>query len=134
MLIYPGLGADTTRGSYIEHANAPMLSTADIEYYHRTLHGDAPANEDDPTCAPLRAQDFANLPATVVFSAEIDPLRDDGHDYVTALNAHGVDAVWHCEAGLPHGYLRARHMSQRASAGFDRICDAVRKLGNGKPF
>ncbi|MGI9334719.1 MAG: alpha/beta hydrolase [Gammaproteobacteria bacterium] len=125
VLIYPGLGGDMTRGSYVEHANAPLLSTADIEYYHHALRGDG------PTAAPLRARNFSGLPPTAVFSAKIDPLRDDGRDYVDALTAAGVHAVWHCEDGLPHGYLRARHVSQRASASFDRICAAVRKKGVG---
>ena len=35
------------------------------------------------------------------------------------------------EAGLVHGYLRARHTVQRARESFSRIVDAVAKLGAG---
>ena len=32
MLIYPALGGDKTRGSYVVHAHAPGLTTADIDF------------------------------------------------------------------------------------------------------
>ena len=35
VLIYPGLGGDETGRSYIEHANAPLLSLGDIDFYRR---------------------------------------------------------------------------------------------------
>src|SRR4029453_8969269 len=44
VLIYPGLGGDRRRGSYVEHANAPGLTTADTEYYRSVYIGPP----DDP--------------------------------------------------------------------------------------
>lgn len=54
VLIYPGLGGDLTRGSYIEMAQAPLLSTADVDYYRQVLK--APA--DEPFAHPLRAAEI----------------------------------------------------------------------------
>src|SRR5438477_1954908 len=39
VLIYPGLGGDIAKGSYVTHANAPGLSVADIEYSHNAYCG-----------------------------------------------------------------------------------------------
>lgn len=41
-------------------------------------------------------------------TADIDPLRDDGPEYVRRLHAAGVPAQYRNEPELVHGYLRAR--------------------------
>ena len=74
------------------------------------------------------ADSFDDLPATVVQSADIDPLRDDGRLYCERLRAAGVPADWINETGLTHDYLRARHLSRRAGAAFGRVCDAIGRL------
>ena len=125
VLIYPGLGGDTSVGSYLEHSDAPLLSRDDVLYYHQVNS----AGRDfslDPTFAPLSAADFSNLPPTVAFSADCDPLRDDARQYCERLLAAGVEARYVNEDGLVHGYLRARHRADRARASFDRIVEAIK--------
>jgi acetyl esterase len=41
-------------------------------------------------------------PATIAFSADVDPLRDDARLYVEKLQAVNVSAQWINEAGLVH--------------------------------
>lgn len=131
VLIYPGLGGDMSRGSYVAHADAPMLTRADVAFYARIRAGGADI-ADDPTFAPLRDTDFSGLPPSVIFSAGCDPLCDDGRDYRDAIVAAGGRAAWSCEAGLPHGYLRARHCAARARASFARIAAALGALAQGR--
>jgi acetyl esterase len=128
VLIYPGLGGDRARGSYQMHANAPMLTLADVNFYAGIRHGGVEAS-GDATAAPLHATDFTNLPPTVAFSAECDPLADDARHYAAHINAAGGQARWVNEAGLVHGYLRARHSVPRAQASFARIIAAITALG-----
>ncbi|MGB0506505.1 MAG: alpha/beta hydrolase [Pikeienuella sp.] len=131
VLIYPGLGGDFDKGSYLTHANAPMLTRDDILFYRSVrFHGDEPVG--DPTYAPLHDSSFANLPPTVVISAECDPLSDDGLDYRNAVQKAGGKAVWFNEDGLIHGYLRGRTTVRRAAASFDRIIAAIAALGQGE--
>lgn len=132
VLIYPGLGGDTTQGSYLLHAGAPLLTTADVDYYASIRTGirtGAPATSEDPTLAPLCDTDFSRLPPTVVFTAECDPLSDDGRHYRDRILAAGGKAVWINETGLVHGYLRARTTVKRAEASFRRIVEALCSLG-----
>lgn len=130
LLIYPGLGGDMTRGSYVEHAQAPGLSTADVAYYH-TIRAGGSAPDKDPTFAPLKDTDFTGLPPTIIISAACDPLSDDGRAYRDAIRAAGGRAEWINEDGLIHGYLRARFMSAKARDSFDRIVAGIQCLGQG---
>ena len=130
MLIYPGLGGDHTKGSYIAHANAPMLSTRDMAFYQKQRTGGADVSKD-ASFAPLRDTDFAGLPPTVCVMAGCDPLASDGPAYRDAKRAAGGKAVSFEEAGLVHGYLRARHSVGRARESFSRIVEATRALGKG---
>lgn len=131
VLIYPGLGGDMNSGSYIEHAEAPMLTRADIEFYADIRTKDEAA-KSHPSYAPLRDTNFASLPPSVVFSAQCDPLCDDGADYCDALAAAGCRSKWYKEIGMVHGYLRARHTVQRAKKSFSQIVAAVSVLGKGE--
>lgn len=128
VLIYPGLGGDSTKGSYIEHAHAPLLTLDEILFYEKVrCGGNVP--KDDPTFAPLHDVDFSGLPPTVVVTADCDPLRDDGPSYCDHIAAAGGQAHWINEPGLVHGYLRARISVKRAADSFERISVAIEALG-----
>ncbi len=124
MLIYPGLGGDQTKGSYVTHSEAPMLSARDIAFYGTKRFGGK-----DPTgdvrASPLHDTDFSGLPPTVIVTAECDPLCSDGETYRDAILAAGGKAVWFEEKGLVHGYLRGRHTVGRARESFSRIVEAT---------
>jgi acetyl esterase len=130
MLIYPGLGGDHSRGSYLRHAEAPMLTVRDLEFYKHIRSGGV-GRTGDITLYPLADADFTNLPPTVLITAECDPLSSDGEAYRDHVLATGGRAWWLEEPGLVHGYLRARHTVGRARASFSRIVEAVSALGKG---
>lgn len=130
VLIYPGLGGESDSGSYVEHANAPLLTRAELEFY-ATIRCDGAVPTEDPTFAPLQDSDFRKLPPTVVFAAECDPIRDSGRIYCARLKQAGVRSEWVLEPGLVHGYLRARTSVTRARESFDRIALAIEALGQG---
>ncbi|MBX3569812.1 MAG: alpha/beta hydrolase [Rhizobiaceae bacterium] len=128
VLVYPGLGNDRQGRSYVEHAEAPMLTVRDLDFYKDIRTGGASVS-DPATASPLADTDFSNLPPTVIVTAECDPLSSDGEIYRDRILASGGKAWWHEEAGLVHGYLRARHTVGRARASFDRIVTAILALG-----
>ncbi|MEO5326014.1 alpha/beta hydrolase [Mesorhizobium sp. CC13] len=131
VLIYPGLGGDQSRGSYVRHAEAPMLTMRDLEFY-KDIRTGGEDRTGDITLMPLADADFCNLPPTVIITAECDPLSSDGEAYGERVVAAGGKAFWHEEPGLVHGYLRARHTVGRARASFTRIVDAVAVLGRAE--
>jgi len=128
VLIYPGLGGDVLGlPSYTECAEAPMLPTRDLKFY-RTVRAGGPVPEDDVTFFPLAASDFSGLAPCFLSAAGVDPLRDDGVEYVRRLIGAGVTAYCAVEPQLPHAHLRARTMSHRAREAFGRILDAIREF------
>jgi len=126
-LIYPVLGGDLGQGSYREMAEAPGLSTKDVRYYRDILG----APERDPYGHPLAAADWAGLPPAFITAAHFDPLRDDGRAYAARLAEAGVAVSFREEPQLVHAWLRARHRSPGARAGFDALCRGVAQLLDG---
>ncbi len=131
VLIYPGLGGDWGQGSYVVHANAPHLSTADMKAYMQLRTGGGPAPTGDPRYAPLQDSDFSGLPPAVMITAQCDPLASDGEAYRDVLRAAGGRAEWINVPGMVHGCLRARVMSAKAAGFFDQVVGAVDALGRG---
>ena len=126
VLIYPALGGNLGQGSYVEHAEAPLLTRDEVEYYMGVRGGEA----DDPTLNPL-AGSFEGLPPTVAFAAECDPLRDDCFQYAEAIRSAGGRALAVNDHGLVHGHLRARHTSKRAGESFAAVNKAISDLSRG---
>lgn len=125
-LIYPGLGGDPASGSYVEMAEAPGLSTADVAYY-RDVYA---APQEQAHAFPLRAENLAGLPPAFITAAFFDPLRDDARAYAARLILAGVPVEYREEKQMIHAWLRARFMSEGAKAGFAALCDAVRRMAN----
>ena len=131
VLIYPGLGGQKAGGSLDRHAFAPMLTKAEVMAIEQT-----PESGTDPALggqrSPLKEEDFSGLPPTVAIAAECDPLADDARLYAQKISAAGGTAFWFEDKGLVHAHLRARHMSKRARASFDRVLRAIALIGSGE--
>ncbi|MEI7599328.1 MAG: alpha/beta hydrolase fold domain-containing protein [Aestuariivirga sp.] len=129
--IYPAVGADPDTKSYLEHANSPALSRAEmIESLKALLGPRGSANWSDPLGAPNTAQDVSGLPPTFITVAVHDPLHDDGVIFAEMLKAAGVPVALREEPTLAHSYWRSRHHSKAAMAGFKAITQAVRHLAH----
>lgn len=130
LLIYPALTAAADLPSYVEQADAPILTAKSLAYFWQLYTGGG-AKADDPRAAPLQSNDFAGLPPAFIAAAKYDPCRDDGAVYAEHLRAAGVSAEYRCALKLAHGYLRARALSPAAAAEFAAISEGARALLRG---
>ena len=127
LLVYPLLGGDVTKGTYVTHKDAPLLTTQDIIWFYQQFFG--PETTTWPK-GPLIETAFGELPPTVIFAAEYDPLHDDGLAYARAITSAGGKAVCRSEKGLVHGYLRGRHTVKRIKESFTQMIAALQHLAN----
>ena len=118
-LIYPGLGGDDTKGSFVEQAEAPFCTTASIRLYRALYEGGTP-REGDPYCNPLSAASFTGLPPAFVSGAHFDPLRDDASEFARRLEAVGVASELRIEPQMIHGWPPGPPFEPRRTGGLDR--------------
>ncbi|KAL2007522.1 hypothetical protein VTN00DRAFT_8960 [Thermoascus crustaceus] len=100
---------NTPYESYREMEFTAALPAARIEYFHRHFLGvpRPERSENDWKISPILALSFSNLAPALVFTAEMDPLRDEGEAYAAKMNAAGSRAELIRVNGAPHtfGYL-----------------------------
>ncbi|MDX2287782.1 MAG: alpha/beta hydrolase [Hyphomicrobiaceae bacterium] len=126
LLIYPVLTTAADLPSYVENADAPMLTAESLAYFW-SLYTHGPRFARDPRAAPLLADSFRGLGSTLIATASHDPARDDGASLWQRLRADGVPVQYRCATDLAHGYLRARAMSPSAAIEFVAACAWLRQ-------
>ncbi len=101
LLICPILDYGGTSASRREFAKGFLV---DAETLAHDLRHCLPAGMDatDPRISPLRAQNLAGLPPTIVHTAEYDPLRDEGQAYYSRLEHSGGALSYTCHPGMIH--------------------------------
>lgn len=129
VLIYPVLGASVDTPSYLRNADAPCLTREEMIYFlDAFMGGQGSANWTDPLAAPLLADDLSGLPPAFITVAAHDPLHDDGAQFHERLIAVGGKSELRREPALAHSYMRARHVSEHAMAGFQVIVEAIKRF------
>jgi acetyl esterase len=90
--------------SYLEYAEGYHLTRKDMQWYwEQYLHDDVDGRH--PYASPLQARSLAGLPPAAVMTAEFDPLRDDGLNYVERLRDADVPVTHRHYDGMYHGFL-----------------------------
>ncbi|MER7070373.1 alpha/beta hydrolase [Terrabacter sp. NPDC000476] len=132
-LCYPAVDATMSSASVREHANAPILTRLDMDTFLAHYLGDGADALDamDPLVSPLHASDFAGLPATLVQTADLDPLRDEGEAYARLLREHGVTVRHTNYPRAPHGFLSFPGAANGGRAARAELADWVADHASG---
>ncbi len=110
----------------IRNADAPCLTRDEMIYFIDAFLGPkGSANWTDAYAAPLLG-DVRGLPPAFITVAAHDPLYDDGIAFHDRMLAAGNRSELRIEPVLAHSYMRARHHSAPAMAGFRAIVAAIR--------
>ena len=109
VLLYPATWFDhEPRTSPFEsvrlYGTGLRLTALEVADY-MALYQPEPAARKNPLVAPLLATDLSGQPATLVVTAELDLLRDEGEAYGHALAAAGNDVRVERVDGALHGFL-----------------------------
>lgn len=108
ILIYPALNNCYTQESPFdsvrENGEGFLLTNAKLEDY-LNLYQSCPDDRNNPYFAPLLAQDFSGLPDTLILTAQLDPLRDEGEAYGEKLRLAGNHVEIHRIKDAFHGFF-----------------------------
>jgi len=130
LLIYPVTAQGSTTPSYEANAEGYFLTRDMMEWFwHHYLE-----NEDDgrdPMASPLLAQDLAGLPPATVFTAEFDPLCDEGEAYARRLDEAGVPTQHVRYDGVIHGFVSMYEILDKGRDAIELGCKRMREsFGN----
>ena len=137
ILVYPFLDLDAANEpaypSMSRNAKDYYVTLADL-HWCVSNYVRAGADPADHRVSPLRDDAFAGLPATVLATAEFDPLADQGLAYAARLRDAGVPVIGHSGAGLIHGYGDMSGTSITAQQELRRLlASVVETLGVARP-
>ncbi|TDC40955.1 alpha/beta hydrolase [Micromonospora sp. KC213] len=105
VLTYPATDWSETMTDYpsiAANAGNPGLSLSRL---HASRRLSVPPTLDPRSVSPVRVDNLADLPPTLVITGELDPVDDQGRRYVERLRADGTDVRLTCYPEAIHGFL-----------------------------
>lgn len=102
------------------HGEDYLLTNTEVEDYFDLYVPDRQQRRD-ALVAPLVADDLSCQPATLVITAELDLLRDEGEAYGHALADAGNAVRIHRVAGALHGFISLPRFSQSVQEAYEVI-------------
>ncbi|WP_241489322.1 alpha/beta hydrolase [Leucobacter celer] len=103
-----------------QHGDDYRLTNTEVQDYF-DLYVPDPERRRDPLVAPLTATDLAGQPRTLLITAELDLLRDEGEAYGRALEAAGNEVRIHRVDGALHGFIALPRFSRSLREGYEVI-------------
>ena len=100
---YPVVSTTPEWQSMVDFAEGYFLTAASMTWFGAANQWD----EGNPRAAPILA-DLAGLPPTVLTTAGLDPLRDQGRAFAAKLADAGVPVAFREAKGNIHGFLNFR--------------------------
>lgn len=121
--LYPLVDSTQTDGSFAQFAEGYLL-TADAMKWFGDHYAATPG---DPRNDCILG-DLAGLPPTLLVTAGLDPLRDQGRDFAARLINAGVDVTYMEMRGTIHGFICLRKGIPSGQADCDAIFRAMKSM------
>lgn len=102
------------------HGQGYRLTNTEIQDY-LDLYVPDPEGHRDRLVAPLMAKDLSGQPRTLLVTAELDLLRDEGEAYGQALEEAGNTVRIHRVAGALHGFIVLPRFSRALREAYEVI-------------
>lgn len=130
ILFYPALNNDYTKNSKYKSVNENgenwILTSKKIQDYMK-LYIKNKKDLNNPYVAPLLSKDLSNQPKTLIFTAELDPLRDEGEDYGRKLlNAKNKVKVYRLNDTI-HGFINNPLFKKETKLSLEKINEFIKE-------
>lgn len=126
LLIYPVTGYDFSTPSYQENAQAQPLNRAMMVWFFEKYLNN-PQDAKDPLISLIDAPKLLDLPSTTIITADIDPLRSEGHRYAERLRLAGVPVGYRNFEGVTHEFFGMGAAVPAAKEAVQFAADALRR-------
>lgn len=103
-----------------EHGSGYRLTTTEVQDY-LDLYAPDPAQRRSRVVAPLMAADLSGQPDTLLVSAELDLLRDEGEAYARRLEEAGNRVRIHRVPGALHGFITLPRFARPLRDGYRAV-------------
>ena len=127
-LLYPVVEATSGHGSESDFAEGYVLTMEGMRWFERHY---AVSADDDARAYPLTVSQ-SGMPPTLVMTASLDPLRDQGRRYAAACAEAGVETHYLEARGTVHGFASIRRVAPSGQADLARFAAMVRLLAGGQ--
>lgn len=98
-----------------------------LEYYESSKE-----DRQNPYFAPLLAENFGNLPRTLLITGEFDPLRDEGELFARKLQDGGNEVILHRIADAVHGFFLLEPIHGAVKETYDYINEFLQHKKDGE--
>lgn len=104
ILIYPTVDATFQFASIERNGNGYLLTKEKMKWFVDQYANDE-SDKLNPLMSPIYQDDLVGLPPAFVFTAEYDPLVDEGAAYAQKLKDAGVHTKYKMYDGMIHGFI-----------------------------
>jgi acetyl esterase len=125
LLVYPATDARRTTRSAELFADGFYLTTDYMDLADESYAG-SDADLDDPRYSPARAELPAGLAPALVFTAGLDPLRDEGEAFAQRLTDAGARAELTRFPDQIHGFVNIVGVGRSSVAANRRVAESLR--------
>ncbi len=94
-----------SRVYFLSDTTRSYLLTQEFVMNSKRSYLDDSVSEINPYVSPLEADLTGELPPSLILTAQVDPLRDDGRMYARKLEEAGQEVAYEEYDGLIHGFL-----------------------------
>ncbi|MDO4265806.1 MAG: alpha/beta hydrolase [Eubacteriales bacterium] len=130
VLVYPALWNDYSEqspyASVRENGTGYILTSEKMREY-LDLYQRTPADRENPYFAPLLEKNLSGFPGTLVLTAELDPLRDEGEDFAAKLAAAGNEVSMHRIEKAQHGFFALGFKQNHVAESLTYIVEFLKK-------
>ena len=121
--IYPAADPDKGYPSKEDFGEGYMLTRMSMDWFEQCYCGDS----GDWRYAPL-VKSQAGMPPTLVVTASLDPIRDQGRAYAAACVQAGVPTVFREAQGQIHGFINLRRTVPSSEADIAGCVEALKLM------
>lgn len=127
VLIYPSTNIYKLNSkSWSYFSKSINLSIQDMQKYI-SLYVPKKDDRKNPYASPLLANNFSNLPDTLMVAAQIDPLHDEDIAYANKLKAAGNKVKVNEYYGVPHGFITMGKITNKSDKALNDISSYIIK-------